>query len=615
MRPTTGKRNARNVAESTARRSRHTGLLAEGAFVLVVLAGYVGLVAPSLDQPLLETHAFRQTQTAYTARIYHQQGIDLLHPKLPVFGEPFEVPFEFPLLQAAAAVVMDAGVRDDEAMRITGLLSFLVTAVLLYGLVRQVAGIASAVGAIVAFVATPFALLWGRSSMIEYLATAGAVGFAWATIAWRENRRPATGGLALAAGLVGMLVKPTTAVFWVIPALAYRPTRPGGPTSRRRTAWLIALVLVPLAAAVVWTRHADAIKAASPTTSSLTSYGLRHWNFGTVSQRFDRGVWGVILSRLELDLVGYAGMALLGVAAVALVRSSQRWFWIGVGLAAALPPLTFTNLYVVHDYYLAAISPALAALIGLGAGFIWKLLPRNRLIRGVAVAAGVLVASTTVLINPDYWRVIYADDPDPQTRTVAREVASITRADDRIGVVGLDWSPAVLYYADRWGLMVVDATKDTSYDPIQRNGYRYILEAQPAEEDLKPLARWRWLGALTPHLYAIAENATELRGSQFVGTDDPSALSTAHRTLQRGVTIVCGTPKRVRSGRSGTLILISDPSPGDRVSVSDELAPLPTRRAVFVAPELATGGTLTLACSGRPSLVVDVLEAPLPSRS
>ena len=35
---------------------------------------------------------FRQTQTAYTARIYHEQGIDLLHPKLPVLGEPFEVP-------------------------------------------------------------------------------------------------------------------------------------------------------------------------------------------------------------------------------------------------------------------------------------------------------------------------------------------------------------------------------------------------------------------------------------------------------------------------------------------------------------------------------------------
>ena len=125
---------------------------------------------------------------------------------------------------------MDAGADDDLAMRLTGLLCFLLTGGLIYGLVRYVADPVSGVAALVAFLATPFALLWGRSSMIEYLATAGAVGFAWATIAWRQNRRPAVAGLALAAGLVGMLVKPTTAVFWIIPALAYRPWAPGRAT-------------------------------------------------------------------------------------------------------------------------------------------------------------------------------------------------------------------------------------------------------------------------------------------------------------------------------------------------------------------------------------------------
>ncbi len=92
----------------------------EAAFVAAILAAFVVVVAPTLGQPLLERHAFRQTQTAYTARIFHEQGIDLIHPKLPVLGEPFEVPFEFPLFQAAASLVMDVGVRDDVAMRLTG---------------------------------------------------------------------------------------------------------------------------------------------------------------------------------------------------------------------------------------------------------------------------------------------------------------------------------------------------------------------------------------------------------------------------------------------------------------------------------------------------------------
>src|SRR6188508_2586949 len=78
------------------------GPTAEVAIVILALVAFALAVVPTLDEPLLESHGFRQTQTAYTARIFHQDGIDLLHPKLPVLGEPFEAPFESPLFQAAA---------------------------------------------------------------------------------------------------------------------------------------------------------------------------------------------------------------------------------------------------------------------------------------------------------------------------------------------------------------------------------------------------------------------------------------------------------------------------------------------------------------------------------
>ena len=215
-----------------------------------MLAALVVYVAPTLDAPLLEKHAFRQTQTAWTARVFHEDGIDLLHPKLPVFGEPFEAPFEFPLFQALATVPMAAGVAEDTALRLTCLACFVLTALLLWGLVRHVAGPVSGVGAVVVFTFTPFALVWSRTSMIEYLATAGAVGFAFGVVLWRERRHPSLFVAALAAGLIGMLVKPTTAVFWILPALAYRPreqTRADG--GRRIDPWLVALVAVPFVAA------------------------------------------------------------------------------------------------------------------------------------------------------------------------------------------------------------------------------------------------------------------------------------------------------------------------------------------------------------------------------
>jgi hypothetical protein len=584
---------------------------AEAVFVAVVLAAFVAAVAPTLDQPLLENHAFRQTQTAYTARIYHQQGIDLLHPKLPVLGEPFEVPFEFPLLQAAASVVMDAGVGDDLAMRLTGLACFLLTALLLYGLVRHVAGRASAIAAFVAFVATPFALVWSRTSMIEYLATAGAVGFTWATVAWRDSRRPGLAAVALMAGLVGLLVKPTTAAFWILPALAYRPTGTRSDDKRRTIAVLAALALVPLAAAAIWTRHADGIKAASPTTAWLTSSELEDWNFGTFSQRLDRGVWTVIVDRLVADVVGLAGIFLLAVALVAIARSAQRLFWLGVVLAAVLPPLVFTNLYVVHDYYLAAITPALAALIGLGVGYVWRVLPQRRHVLAVAALAGLALAASTVGHGRSYWLRAYDDDPDPTTLSLARQVDSQTDASDRVAIVGLDWSPAVLYFADRWGLMVVDRNAAISFDAIKRERYRHVLLANPGDTDLRLLARWKWLASLDQNIYGLADTAAELPKSSLVVTDDVSALPSG-RSLRRKIRVPCGVPAKLPSGERGTLILLSDPDPDVRVSLSDELASLPARRAVFVAPELAAAGEVSFSCFGRNALTLDVLDGAFP---
>ena len=95
---------------------------------------------PTLNQPLLETQEFRQTQTAYPALIFHLQGIDLLRPQVPVFGPPFALPIEFPLFQAAAAIVMDLGVPADPAVRLTALVCFLITAVLVWRLLVAIAG-------------------------------------------------------------------------------------------------------------------------------------------------------------------------------------------------------------------------------------------------------------------------------------------------------------------------------------------------------------------------------------------------------------------------------------------------------------------------------------------
>ena len=590
-------------------------MAAEAIFVATLLAALVVYLAPTLGLPLLEKHACRQTQTAYQARIFHDEGIDLLHPKTPVLGEPFEIPFEFPLLQAAAAIAMDLGLEDDRAMRTTALLCFLATALLLYGLVRHVAGRAAAIGSIVAFAFTPFALVWGRASMIEYLATAGAVGFAWALIRWRESRRALPGTLALVAGLVGMLVKPTTAIFWIAPALAYRTGRSDIRQSRRVDPWTVAIVAVPIVAAVLWTRHADAIKAASAATTWLTSSELSEWNLGRLEQRFELETWDVI-GRRAITLVELL-LLLLPAAAVAIFRSPQRRFWLAVVSAALLPPLVFTNLYVQHDYYLAAVTPAVAAVIGLGASFMWKFVTSRGARRAVVVAVGVLLVWGSLELGRGYWLRIHGGYDDPQVLPLAGEIKALTSPEDLIAGVGLGWSPALLYYAERRGHMVVAENEHFAYDLIHDERYRHVVVAYPDDTDLEFLRRWQWLGALGQHTFAVADSAAELQATRFVGTSDAAAATpyfeSGRSLVAEPFRLPCGERVAMPAGDRGTWIELRDPAGQARISVSDEVVALPARTHLFVAAEFASRGSVRLLCDGASALnVVRVVAGASP---
>lgn len=594
-----------------------TGRVRRRAELLALVAVVVATVAvrvPALGQPLLEKHAFRQTQTAYQALVFDEQGIDLLHPKLPVLGAPFEVPFEFPLFQALAVVPMKLGAGPDLALRLTGLACFLLTALLLYGLVRRLAGRPAAFAALLAFVASPFDLVWSRTSMIEYLATVGAVGYAWAGIAWRDTRRPELGALALGAGLVAMLVKITTGLFWILPLLGYRTAREGRGlhswARERLRPGILALVGLPLLAALAWTRHADSIKESSPTTAFLTSRALRTFDFGTLDQRLDLGTWLVIGKRAELYLAGVAWV-LLPVALVATARSRQRLFWIGVVVAAGLPPLVFTNLYWLHDYYLAAVTPAVAAVLGLGAGWLWERRPQGY---GTAAAAlgGALLVAVSLATTRGYWTPIYRDVEDPESvLPLAREIDAATRADDLVAVAGKGWSPAVLYYARRRGQMLPQEVLDLPdfAGRLRAQGY-HVLASPNAGEPIDYLRRWPWVGALGPHLYSLAESPAGLRGARV--------LATTARTLPAGK-VLTTTPATIRCDSSGTTIatgaratwLALAASPREARIRVDGLAPLPVRPVEIV---VSATGRLRVGCTGAGAVTIRrAVDAPPPA--
>lgn len=447
---------------------------------------------PQLFHSLNEMHGFRQTQTALVARSYAEHGINLLHTPLPVFGSGSDVPFEFPLFQAIAAVLARMGLSVDLSMRLLGLVCFQATAVLLFVLTSRWHGRRVATIAVVLLEFSPFGLAWGAASLIEFFAVALALGMVLALDHWFVGDRwwwLAAGALS---GWLALLIKVTTATAWIVlmvgSAFAVLVLR-GWRSSWRRIVTGGAVVLVPgLVLTAAWTRHADQIKAKNPLTEGYTSAGLRDWNFGTPRQRIEISNYVTILDRVTGEIAGpfllvlFAGVAsaILGMGVADRVR---RVAWI---VAAAAGPLVFFNLYVVHNYYLCAVFPAITVFAALGIDGVARLV-RDRPRAATAIAA---LATFFVLFCTASDRLGVRDiqqwEHKPPAPAQAAMLKAHTGPDEPIIFIKCDWSPVIPYYSERNAVMFTGA-KDPGYwaQATDADKYHWLYSCKP-NADPKP---------------------------------------------------------------------------------------------------------------------------------
>jgi 4-amino-4-deoxy-L-arabinose transferase-like glycosyltransferase len=426
------------------------------AIAVILVASAVARL-PKMNGPPLGPHDFRQTQTAITVQAWLEHGFSLLHYQTPVFGPPWEAPFEFPLYQASAFVIAKLGVGTDLACRLAVFVWLHVSALLLLVLGRRYAGEVATVAALAVYLLGPFAILWGHAVMIDYASVALALAYLLAVLDWAERPRA---GVAVAGVAVGVLAAATklTTVPVVVPGLlvaaylALRRARREGSLART-VAVLAAMAVLPLLAAVLWTAWTDAVKAGAPATRWLMSKPLRGWMLGHPGQREDLTNWVAILSRLPKIVPGLFLVALaLGIRQAVEGRGTRRVVAATALAGAVLPILIFFNLYWVHDYYLIAITPALALLFGIG---IAELAEWGIGWRRPVLAAALVVAVLTVRVPYRYAKAAYRNNRKDPVALLSALVARVTPPDGWIVVEGDDWSPRIPYLANRRAFMIL----------------------------------------------------------------------------------------------------------------------------------------------------------------
>jgi hypothetical protein len=255
--------------------------------------------------------------------------------------------------------------------------------------------------------------------------------------------------------LPGVLLVMAGAGLWTL-YRAWRPMARGGLGWASRlglAAWLSLLAAVPLAAGLAWTGHADRLKASIPATAWAVSTKLQRWNFGTLEQRSAWGNWTMLLERVGVTLLPGLLVIAIPLALVSLRRGDPRFrlAMLATLVGVAAPILVFFNLYVVHDYYLAAVTPFLA--VATGAGLLYlvtlRLADRAMLLTLAAVATLFSARDSWEYVRPTF--TVSADDPIAR---LGRLVATHTTPEQWVAVEGDTWSSRVLYSARRRGFMM-----------------------------------------------------------------------------------------------------------------------------------------------------------------
>lgn len=415
---------------------------------------------------LLGMGAFRQTQTAISIWAMREGG-DWFAYQTPVLGAPWTVPFELPLYQWLAALVSMTGLGIEQSMRVVSL-AFAVLAILAFFKLLQQAGVAKLVAGAVSAVAftSPLFLMWSTSGMIESTALFFAIVYAIVCLRILVAEKQSWLNFAT-LGVVGFLaisIKVTTFFPYLVLAAILVLAKYYAAFSQgtliadvlRRRLWIAAFVavnLAVLAAFLALTSFYDHLKEANAISATLTMSALREWNFGALSDRLDVDHWRRLYQRSVFHIFGYGQFIFL---ALAFWRGARTFNLTSLALIAAAlaAPLTFWNLYYVHDYYAVAVAPLIVAGAAIASV---RALGARALLLGAPLLALALTFNAQAFERQYAYTLDAVETGAHQARdviAVAEMVRAATDPGDVIVVYDGSWSSEIAFYARRRAIMM-----------------------------------------------------------------------------------------------------------------------------------------------------------------
>lgn len=449
-----------------------------------VVIGFVVRI-PRLNDSIYERFSFRQTQTAFGIRYFANESLNPLNAQVPVLGPPWKIPFEFPLFQLIAALPSKY-LRIDEAIsgRISATVFFLLSSILLFLILQQTNGKSIARISLPIFILTSFSLEWGSAVLIDWLSVVLTLCGIYCLILHKRTNSKVSAWLitSIFVLIFASLTKVTTTIPWLI-AFVILFTLKNKQVKNDEKIIIISSLAISFLPFLFWNAFADKTKLDNPFTKWLVSDSLKSWNFGTINQRLLPGNYFTVFERIDNLIIGSTLYFIIIITFVTMIKKVVIKSFSFYLLTGILGIAIFFNLYVVHDYYLIAIYPAIIAMVSIFLGSTNEIIFNNQNNR-IASKLPIIFVVILTYISPIGRNYLVDYRIDAGMPIASQLIQSKTEVNSKLILLGCDWDPTILYFAQRKGLMLMEGRFSPEVlDKALMNQYEYIYTC--GEQDLR----------------------------------------------------------------------------------------------------------------------------------
>lgn len=406
-----------------------------------------------INNPVADWHSFRQADTASVARIYVEEGINLLFPRYHDISRVQSGLFnpkgyrfvEFPIYNAFQALLTQStGILSLEIWgRLISVFSALLSSVLIFSLGKRFISAGGGLLAAASYLFLPYNVYFTRVILPEPLGITFALAALVFFVKFLDNEKYSYLFLSALFFSLALLIKPYF-VFYIVPLIYLAFEKYSFKVVFRQKKFYIfaILTLLPLLLWRIWMRQFP------------EGIPFWTWTFNGDAIRFRPAFWYWIFGeRLTKLILGYLGIVPFVMGLFASKRSNKfiQAFLAGMFLYVS----TFATANVRHDYYQSIIIPAVSLCLASGFLTLWNTKGQNKYrIRVFLVVCLIFMLVTGAYQVKEFYKINHPE--------IIEAGAAVDRLTPKDSLVIADYfgDTAFLYQTKRRGWPVVELPID-----------------------------------------------------------------------------------------------------------------------------------------------------------